>query len=151
MPSLPNNDRLCGLVVRVPGYRSRGPRFDSQHYQILWEVVGLLSLVSTIQELLGRNVESQEYGRRDPLCWLRDTLYPRKLALTSPTSGGHSVGIVRSQNKATEFVVFVYYYQMTRLSETDHERSNHFPMFTHTVITCLLNVFIYLKSLHWVI
>jgi hypothetical protein len=27
-------DRLCGLVVRVPGYRSRGPRFDSRRYQI---------------------------------------------------------------------------------------------------------------------
>jgi hypothetical protein len=25
---------LCGLVVRVPGYRSRGPEFDSQRYQI---------------------------------------------------------------------------------------------------------------------
>jgi hypothetical protein len=27
-------DRLCSLVVRVPGYRSRGPRFDSRRYQI---------------------------------------------------------------------------------------------------------------------
>jgi hypothetical protein len=27
-------DRLCGLVVRVPGYRSRGPVFDSRRYQI---------------------------------------------------------------------------------------------------------------------
>jgi hypothetical protein len=26
--------RLCGLVVRVPGYRSRGPGFDSRLYQI---------------------------------------------------------------------------------------------------------------------
>jgi hypothetical protein len=26
----PTLDRLCGLVVRIPGYRSRGPRFDSQ-------------------------------------------------------------------------------------------------------------------------
>jgi hypothetical protein len=25
--------RLCGLVVRVSGYRSRGPGFDSQPYQ----------------------------------------------------------------------------------------------------------------------
>jgi hypothetical protein len=25
---------LCGLVVRVPGYRSRDPGFDSWHYQI---------------------------------------------------------------------------------------------------------------------
>jgi hypothetical protein len=27
-------DRLCGLVFRVPGYRSRGPGFDSRSYQI---------------------------------------------------------------------------------------------------------------------
>jgi hypothetical protein len=31
-------------------------------------------------------------------------LYPQKLALTSPTSGGRSVGIVGSQTKATELV-----------------------------------------------
>jgi hypothetical protein len=53
-------DRLCGLVARVPGYRSRGPRFDSQRYQIFWEVVGLergpLSLVRIIEELLERKV-----------------------------------------------------------------------------------------------
>ena len=30
-------------------------------------------------------------------------LYPQKLALTSPTVGGRSVGIVRSRTKATEF------------------------------------------------
>jgi len=30
-------------------------------------------------------------------------LYPQKLALTSPTGGGRSVGIVRVQTKATEF------------------------------------------------
>ena len=27
-------DRLCGLVVRVSGYRYRGFGFDSQRYQI---------------------------------------------------------------------------------------------------------------------
>jgi hypothetical protein len=52
-------DRRCGLVVRVPGYRSRCPRFYSRRYQIFWEVVSLergpLSLVSTTEELLGRN------------------------------------------------------------------------------------------------
>jgi hypothetical protein len=45
-------DRLCGLVVRVPGYRYRGLGFDSQRYLIFWEMVGLergpLSLVSAI-------------------------------------------------------------------------------------------------------
>jgi hypothetical protein len=42
-------DRLCGLVVKVPGYRSRGPG------SIFSEVVGLergsLSLVRIIEEL----------------------------------------------------------------------------------------------------
>jgi hypothetical protein len=44
------------------------------------------------------------YGRRDPSRWPRGTHYPQKVALTSPTSGGHSVGIVRSWTKATELV-----------------------------------------------
>jgi len=34
-------------------------------------------------------------------------LYPQKLALTSPTGGGRSVGIVRVRTKATEFVCLV--------------------------------------------
>jgi hypothetical protein len=46
-------------------------------------------------------IEINESG--DPLRWPRDTLYPQKLALTSPTCGGRSVGIVRLRNKATEF------------------------------------------------
>jgi hypothetical protein len=32
-------------------------------------------------------------------------LYPQKLALTFPTGGGRSVGIVRSRTKAMEFLV----------------------------------------------
>jgi hypothetical protein len=83
-------DCLCGLVFRVLGYRFRGPGFDSRHYQIFWEVVGLkwapLSLLSTIEELLGRNssgsgLENQEYGCGGLLRWPHDTLYPQKLAL----------------------------------------------------------------------
>jgi hypothetical protein len=49
-------------------------------------------------------LENREYGRRDRLRWPRDTLYPQKLALTSPTYGGRSVGIVRLRTKTTEFV-----------------------------------------------
>jgi hypothetical protein len=66
-------DHLCGLMVRVPGYRFGGPGFDSWALQGK-KVVGLergpLSLVSTTEKLLGRNssgsgLESREYGRRD--------------------------------------------------------------------------------------
>jgi len=35
-------------------------------------------------------------------------LYPQKLALTSPTGGGRSVGIVRVRTKATEFVFIIF-------------------------------------------
>ena len=49
-------DRLCGLVVRVSGYRYRGTGFDSRRNQIFWVVVGLergpLSLVRSTEELL---------------------------------------------------------------------------------------------------
>jgi hypothetical protein len=71
-------------------------------------VRGPLRLVSTTEVLLGRNgsgsgLENREYGPGDPLRWPRDTLYPQKLALTSPTSGGRSVGIFRLRTEATEF------------------------------------------------
>jgi hypothetical protein len=60
-------DRLCGLVVRVLGYRSGGPgsipgttRFSEKKKKKGKQVVGLergpLSLVSTTEELLDRKV-----------------------------------------------------------------------------------------------
>jgi hypothetical protein len=48
-------------------------------------------------------LERREYIRRNPLRWQRDTLYPQKLVLTSPISGGRSVGTVRSRTKTMEF------------------------------------------------
>jgi hypothetical protein len=147
-------DRLCGLVVRVPGYKSRGrvrfpalPDFlrssgsgtgSTQTHKYNWGIkynkitiphsqpnsmciyctrsyswymrnrMHSPTIIITIEELLGRNssgsgLESPEYGRGDPLHWPNNTLYPQKLALTSLTSGGHSVGIVCSWIKDTEF------------------------------------------------
>jgi hypothetical protein len=113
-------DRLCGLVVRVPGYRFRGSGSIPGN-QIFREVVGLeqgqLSLASAMEELLerkrsGSGLENLEYGRREPLYWPRNTLYQQTLTLTSLTSGIGSVGIVRSRIKATKFVFicFVCYF-----------------------------------------
>jgi hypothetical protein len=44
----------------------------------------------------------------DPLHWPPDTLYPQKLAPTSPTSGGRSVGIVclRTKGHGVKFFSF---------------------------------------------
>jgi hypothetical protein len=55
------------------------------------------------KESSGSGLDIREYGRRDPSRWPRGNLYPQKLTLTSPTSGGRSVGIVRSGTQATEF------------------------------------------------
>jgi hypothetical protein len=61
--------RLCGLVVRVSGYRSRGPGFDSGPYQIFWDVGGQergpLSLVRTIEELLAWKSSGSGLENRD--------------------------------------------------------------------------------------
>jgi hypothetical protein len=54
----------------------------------------------------GSCLENREYGCRDPSRWPRGTLYPQKLAITSPTSGGRSVGIDRSRTQTMEFSFF---------------------------------------------
>jgi hypothetical protein len=47
--------RLCGLVVRVPGYRSRGHGFGSRRYQIFMRIN---------EELL--EWKSSGFGSRNP-------------------------------------------------------------------------------------
>jgi hypothetical protein len=63
-----DEDHLCGLVVRVSAYRSRGLGCVEE---------GPLSLMSITQELFERHSR----GPRGLL------LYQQKLALTVPTSG----------------------------------------------------------------
>jgi hypothetical protein len=48
--------------------------------------------------LVKSGLENRDYDRRGHAT----LLYQQKLALTSPTNGGRSVGIVRSRTKATE-------------------------------------------------
>jgi hypothetical protein len=113
---------LCGtggsVVINTVCYKSEGRGFETRWGKLFFSPIYLifpaalsLSLVSTIEELLGRKIsgsglESREYGRRDPSRWPRGTLYQQKLALTVPTSAGRSVSLVRSRTKPTEFVCF---------------------------------------------
>jgi hypothetical protein len=85
--------------------------FDSHRYQIFRELVGLerdpLILVSTTEELLeikssGFGLEDREYRHTDPSANHVTPSIQLKLALTSPTSGGPSIGAVLSRTQATE-------------------------------------------------
>jgi hypothetical protein len=104
-------DRLCGLLdlatdpevrVRFPALpaflRSSGSGAGStQPRDYNWG--------ATWSKNSGSGLESREYGRRNPPRWLSDILYQKKSALTSLTSGGRSVGMVRSWTQATEFSI----------------------------------------------
>jgi hypothetical protein len=113
------------------------------HYWMLvcysWER-GRLIRVNKIEELLGRKrsgsgLEIREYGREDPLRWPRYTLDPQRLALTSPTSGCRSVGIVRLRTKAIEILSLMSAF--SHISQNSNIRSLSPP-------TCKIVVFTWL-------
>jgi hypothetical protein len=72
---------------------------------------GPLSVMRKTEELLEwKNSGSGSRKSRLTTVWIRwpcDSLYPQKLALTSPTSGGRLVCIICLQTKATEFMYFL--------------------------------------------
>jgi hypothetical protein len=76
-------------------------RFIEYEEHCIWDkIISLLKYLLTIIIALDFEI-------------VRESLYPQKLALTSPTSDGRSVGIVRSRTKATEFsLVLVFNVQM---------------------------------------
>jgi hypothetical protein len=89
---VPHNS-ICNGYVNVSGARRRVVRwgtmpqgasggFDSQRGQWIFSIYLILP---------------------------RGTLYPQKLAITSPTSGGRSVGTVRSRTQTMEFVCLFFF------------------------------------------
>jgi hypothetical protein len=104
LPPLWSSGQSSWLQIRRSRVRFPGTKREKKVVGLEW---GPLSLVSTTEELLGRNssgsgLEIREYGRRDSSPSIR-----KKLALTSLTSGGRSVGIVRLRTEATFFFVLV--------------------------------------------
>jgi hypothetical protein len=105
-------------VVRVLGYRLGGPgsipgttRFSEKKKKKRKTSSGSgtgstqpreYNWGATWYKSSGSCLENREYGRRDPSRWPRGTLYPQKLATTSPRSG------VRSRTQTMEFSLFVW-------------------------------------------
>jgi hypothetical protein len=64
--------------------------------------------MSTTEELLDRKVASAVWKTENTAVWIRHAYHVassihKKLAITSPTIGGRSVGIVRSRTQTMEF------------------------------------------------
>jgi hypothetical protein len=104
------NGRLRRLVVRVLGYRSGGPSSipGTTRKNLVGLEWGPLSLMSTTEELLDRKVAAPVYKTENMAVRIRhaDHVAPsirKMLEITSPTSGGRSVGIVRSRTQTMEF------------------------------------------------
>jgi hypothetical protein len=107
----------CSLVVRVPGYRSRGlgsipgaTRFSEKWW--VWNGVHSASWLQSRsylkEKVAAPSLKIRDYSHREST--VLTTWHPsicRKLALTSQTSDSHSVGIVWSRTQATEFFLFV--------------------------------------------
>jgi hypothetical protein len=67
------NDRRCGLVVRVLGYRSGGPGSipGTTRKKVVGLERGALSLVSTTEEVLDRKVAAPGSKTENTIVWIR--------------------------------------------------------------------------------
>jgi hypothetical protein len=77
-----------------------------------------LSLVSTTEEILGRKVAAPVYKTENTAVGIRHADHvapsiPKKLVITSPTSGSRSVGIVRSRTQTWSFFLLKYQLRLT--------------------------------------
>jgi hypothetical protein len=76
---------------------------------------GPLSLVSTIEELLGRNstgsgLENRDYGRRGSITLTTWHRLSAKLALTSPTSGGRYSSLADSDHGVIIIIIIFFFF-----------------------------------------
>jgi hypothetical protein len=65
--------------------------------------------------------------------WPRGTLYPQKLAITSLTSGGRSVNIVRSRTQTMEFSFFFWCTSCIICSSVSGRANTHLMFFALTL------------------
>jgi len=102
-------DVYCRVTLRTQSHKRY--EIDSGKCTRPYEFILLLFLKSR-----GSRFRKQRLTAVGTCCANHVTpFYPQKLALTSPTGGGRSVGMVRSRTKATEFYYFNTYVSVTML------------------------------------
>jgi hypothetical protein len=104
----------CGLVVRVPAYRSRGPGFDSCRHQIFLEVLGVERRLRSFVRINEKLLEGKSSGfglenRRITavgICRAADHATPSTHKSRNYFAGrsDRSVSIVALHTKITEIV-----------------------------------------------
>jgi hypothetical protein len=104
------NHGAC-LLLFILDYRPGGPGSipgTTRKKKLVSLELGPLSLVSTTEELIDRKVAAPVYKTENTAVGIRpaDHVAPsisKKLAITSPTSGGRSAGVVGSRTQTMEF------------------------------------------------
>jgi hypothetical protein len=107
---------------------------------VLWPTVQpLICIMSVLPVKDGvLIINNLEYGCEDPFRWPRETLYPQRLALTSPTKGGRSIGIVRSWTKAMKFVfMFINISKVPAYSQRTKDDSTHISSYADWTDLCV--------------
>ena len=67
-------------------------------------------------------------------------LFPQKLALTSPTGGGRSVGVVHSRTKATDLVITHTRFLLRTGSRTEHKlKALYHKIYLYSWSSCIHN------------
>jgi hypothetical protein len=120
-------------VFRVLGYRSGGLGFIpvTTRKKVVGLEQGPPSLVSTTEKLLDRKVAAPVSKTENTAVGIRhaDHVAPsmrKNFAITSPTSGGRSVGIVRSRTQTMEFsLVLAETVRYMKLLEASHHGPTH--------------------------
>jgi hypothetical protein len=78
------------------------------------------------------------------LRWPRNTFYTQMLALTTPTSGGRSVGIVRLRTTATELIIIIIIISTSSISIFSPRKG--WRHFIYSMFICIY--FLFLLTLH---
>jgi hypothetical protein len=112
-------DHLCCLVVGVSGYRSRGPgsipsvtRLSKKQW--VWNRAHSASWVQ-LRRYLEEKLCVPVYKAENRALGIRQVDHAAKLAWTSLTSDGRSVGIFHSRIQAAEFVFSASQYRKNML------------------------------------